>query len=64
MIAPRAGLSINRQCALLGVARSSFYYRPSAELADGGVSECVEIAFGGVSGLGNMTRSGNEIKMH
>ena len=34
MIAPRAGLSINRQCALLGVAHSSFYYRPSAELAD------------------------------
>lgn len=34
MIMPRAGLSSNRQCALLGVAHSSFYYRPSAELAD------------------------------
>ena len=27
MITPEAGLSISRQCALLGVARSSFYYR-------------------------------------
>jgi hypothetical protein len=27
MIAPEAGLSVIRQCALLGVARSSFYYR-------------------------------------
>lgn len=27
MIAPDAGLSINRQCCLLGIARSSFYYR-------------------------------------
>ena len=25
MIAPEAGLSVIRQCALLGVARSSFY---------------------------------------
>jgi len=33
MIAPNAGLSINRQCALLGVARSSFYHRPRAESA-------------------------------
>ena len=35
MIAPEAGLSVIRQCALLGIARSSFYYRPrpvSAEL--------------------------------
>ena len=30
MIAPEAGLSVSRQCALLGVARSSFYYRLSA----------------------------------
>jgi hypothetical protein len=28
MSAPEAGLSVSRQCALLGVARSSFYYRP------------------------------------
>ncbi|MGH7084602.1 MAG: IS3 family transposase [Acetobacteraceae bacterium] len=28
MIAPDAGLSVNRQCWLLGVARSGFYYRP------------------------------------
>ena len=31
MIAPEAGLSVSRQCALLGVARSSFYYRPRPE---------------------------------
>src|SRR3984893_16973379 len=31
MIAPEAGLSISRQCALLGVARSGFYYRPRPE---------------------------------
>jgi putative transposase len=31
MIAPEAGLSVNRQCALLGIARSSFYYRPRPE---------------------------------
>src|SRR5260370_31461523 len=34
MIAPEAGLSISRQCALLGVARSSFYYRPRPESAE------------------------------
>ncbi|MEE3501696.1 IS3 family transposase [Acidiphilium acidophilum] len=34
MIAPNAELSINRQCALLGVARSSFYHRPQAEPAE------------------------------
>ena len=28
MIAPNAELSISRQCTLLGIARSSFYYRP------------------------------------
>jgi hypothetical protein len=27
-VAPEAGLSVTRQCALLGIARSSFYYRP------------------------------------
>jgi putative transposase len=27
MIAPTAGLSVSRQCSLLGIARSSFYYR-------------------------------------
>ena len=34
MIAPEAGLSVSRQCALLGVARSSFYYRPRPEFAE------------------------------
>ncbi|MGC8537337.1 MAG: IS3 family transposase, partial [Rhizomicrobium sp.] len=34
MIAPNAALSINRQCAILGVARSSFYHRPRAESAE------------------------------
>ena len=28
MIAPKARLSVNRQCMLLGIARSSFYYQP------------------------------------
>ena len=28
MIVPEAGLSVSRQCALLEIARSSFYYRP------------------------------------
>jgi putative transposase len=34
MIAPEAGLSVSRQCALLGIARSSFYYRPQPESAE------------------------------
>src|SRR5712671_4824160 len=34
MIAPEAGLSVSRQCALLGIARSSFYYRPRPECAE------------------------------
>jgi putative transposase len=34
MIAPEAGLPISRQCTLLGVARSSFYYRPRPEGAE------------------------------
>jgi putative transposase len=34
MIAPEAGLSVSRQCALLGVARSSFYFRPRPESAE------------------------------
>lgn len=34
MIAPEAGLSVSRQCALLGIARSSFYYRPRPEVAE------------------------------
>ena len=33
MIAPEAGLSVSRQCALLGVARSRLYYRPRPESA-------------------------------
>jgi len=37
MIAPNAALSVNRQCTLLGIARSSLYYQPrpvSAEELD------------------------------
>jgi hypothetical protein len=34
MIAPEAGLSVSRQCALLEIARSSFYYRPRPEPAE------------------------------
>src|ERR1700674_3818072 len=34
MIAPEAGLSVSRQCTLLGIARSSFYYRPRPECAE------------------------------
>ena len=34
MIAPEAGLSVIRQCALLGIARSSFYYRPRPASAE------------------------------
>src|SRR3989475_6245199 len=35
MIAPKAGLSVSRQCSPLGIARSSFYYRPRPESAEG-----------------------------
>lgn len=31
MIAPEAGLSVSRQCRLLGIVRSSFYYRHGPE---------------------------------
>ena len=34
MIAPTSGLSVNRQCMLLGIARSSFYYQPRPISAD------------------------------
>ena len=34
MIAPNAGLSVSRQCMLLGIARSSFYYQPRAVSAE------------------------------
>jgi len=34
MIAPEAGLSVSRQCVLLGIARSSFHYRPRPECAE------------------------------
>ena len=34
MIAPNAGLSVSRQCTLLGLVRSSFYYRPRPESAE------------------------------
>ena len=30
MITPNAGLSVSRQCILLGITRSSFYYQPRA----------------------------------
>ena len=35
MIAPEAGLSVSRQCTLLGIARSSFYYRQRAGICGG-----------------------------
>ena len=34
MIAPNAGLSVSRQCMLLGIARSSFYYQSRPTSAD------------------------------
>src|SRR5207253_962743 len=34
MIAPKVGLFVSRQCMLLGIARSSFYYRPRPESAE------------------------------
>jgi hypothetical protein len=34
MIAPEAALSVSRRCALLGMARSSFYCRPRPEAAE------------------------------
>jgi putative transposase len=34
MIAPSAELSVNRQCQLLGIARSSYYYQPSPASAN------------------------------
>ena len=34
MITPNAGLSVNRQSTLLGIARGSFYYRPRPASAD------------------------------
>ena len=34
MIAPEAELPVSRQCVLLGIARSSFYYRPRPETAE------------------------------
>jgi hypothetical protein len=34
MIAPEAGLPVSRQRTLLGIARSSFYYRPRPESAE------------------------------
>src|SRR5437868_13167471 len=34
MIAPETELSISRQCMLLEIARSSFYYRPRPESAE------------------------------
>jgi hypothetical protein len=34
MIAPNAGLSVNRQYRLLRIARSSFYYQPQPTSAE------------------------------
>jgi hypothetical protein len=34
MIAPNAELSVNRQCHLLGIARSSYYYQPRPTSAE------------------------------
>jgi putative transposase len=34
MIAPNAELSVNRQCQLLGIARSSYYYQPRPASAE------------------------------
>jgi putative transposase len=34
MIAPNVGLSVSRQCTLLGIARSSFYYQPRPTSAE------------------------------
>jgi hypothetical protein len=34
MIAPNAGLSVSRQCTLLGIARSRFYYQPRPTSAE------------------------------
>jgi putative transposase len=34
MTAPEARLSVSRQCVMLGVARSSFYYRPRPARAE------------------------------
>ena len=34
MITPNAGLSVSRQCSLLGITRSSFYYQPRAASSD------------------------------
>ena len=34
MIAPEAELPVSRQCVLLGIARSGFYYRPQPESAE------------------------------
>jgi hypothetical protein len=36
MIAPNAGRSVNPQCMLLGIARSSFYYQPRPPSAASG----------------------------
>jgi putative transposase len=45
MIAPEAGLSVSRQCALLGVARSGFYYRPRPEFAEEQLLERLDRVF-------------------
>jgi putative transposase len=34
MIAPQVGLPVSRQCTLLGIARSSFYYQPRPTSAE------------------------------
>ena len=66
MIAPEARLSISRQCSLLGLARSSFYYRPRRLLAGAlarGAWRCVEqaVARNGVPSLHHDQRFRDEI---
>ena len=43
---------------------AGFYLAEGGSDRRGGVAEDVEIAFGGASGLGDMTASGGEIKGH
>jgi hypothetical protein len=51
-------------CAVGAVENSSHYVQDVTFAENVGVLDCVEIACGGVSGLGSLTRSGDEIKMH
>ena len=62
MIAPEAGLSVSRQCALLGIARSSFYYRPRPEACGGTrASEAARPDFHRPSGLWQPPAAGGAV---